>query len=213
MFQKLFIFFSTFLMSGCLHFKQPLIIGEENSKINSKFKSEKFCFEFKKEEMDGVKVLKTGSRFETASLKIFNVYRRSIEDAFFKFSGILHCATPKQSNYTVIRISLNVRGSADCLIKRNPEDFNGCQVWGYVSLMSFFVVPFWGKASSEVIYEIVDSDSSQYIFHYRPSVYFIDHILLLPISWIVILRSVKKGSFVETVEAFLSDSGISVRNH
>ncbi|WP_249262327.1 hypothetical protein [Leptospira alexanderi] len=200
-------------MSGCLHFRQSLIIGEENSKINSKFKSEKFCFEFKREEMNGVKVLKTGSRFETANLKMFNVYRRSIEDAFFELSGILHCATPKQSNYTVIRISLNVNGNVDCLTKRNPEEFNGCEVWGYASLMSFFIIPFWGKSSSEVTYEIVGSDSNKYLFNYKPSIYIIDHILLLPISWIVFLRSVKKDSFVETVEIFLNDSGISVRNH
>ncbi len=88
MFQRLFLFFIVFFVLGCLHFRQPLIIGEENSKINSKFKSEKFCFEFKKEEMDGVKVLKTGSRFETASLKIFSAESTPKVESWVRKTGL-----------------------------------------------------------------------------------------------------------------------------
>ncbi|EMP02669.1 hypothetical protein LEP1GSC171_2072 [Leptospira santarosai str. HAI1380] len=35
---------------------------------------------------------------------------------------------------------------------------------------------------------------------------------MLPISWIVFLRSIKKESFVETVETFLNDSGIGKKS-
>lgn len=212
MFQRIFLFITAFLTLGCLHLRQPLVFGEKNSKLNSKFRSEKFCFEFKREEMNGIEIPKAGTRFEMANEKIFNVYRRSIATAFFELSGILHCATPKQLNYTTIQISLNVSGNVDCLKKQSPEEFNGCEVWGYVSLMSFFIIPFWGRSSSEVIYEIADSNSNQYLFHYKPSIYIVDHILLLPISWIVFLRSIKKESFVETVETFLNDSGIGKKS-
>ncbi|XDD52176.1 hypothetical protein AB3N59_19665 [Leptospira sp. WS92.C1] len=191
-----------------MQFKQTPEKRIENQFSFSKSTSGITCFEFDSEEINGNPIKHNSDRYESAIEKKYYSYRQIIEDKFVQRTGFQKCQTGILSNSKVY-ISFHWNTNPDCARKKMAEEFNGCQVWNLFSGITFGIIPFWGSTTSEVSFKLFNSNSKSVKFIYNSSVYIVVSVLLLPVSWINLIRSVPEESLVQTVDDFLMDAGIN----
>ncbi|RHX83934.1 hypothetical protein DLM75_23605 [Leptospira stimsonii] len=193
---------------GCLQFKQTLKqeSGKQQQILN--FSQEKYCFEFNSEQINGKQIEHNVDRYQFAIEKRYYSYRQSIEGGLIEKVGIKKCEIGSLSR-SKIKISFNWNTDPDCVRRQSPEEFKGCQIWNFLAGSTLGIIPFWGSTTSEISFRIYESNLEKAQYIYKPSVYIVFSILLLPVTWVNLIRSVPEDTFEQTIELFLADSGLS----
>ncbi|EQA63822.1 hypothetical protein [Leptospira alexanderi] len=192
---------------GCLQF--PFVsskLTENEVKFHS-FSQNEICYEFIFESMNGKTLEVMQGDFKKYYINYFQKIKNEIQNYFFENSTIRSCFQGSKAKER-IQISLEVNTYPDCSRDLSVTEINGCKIWGYFTAMSFGIIPFWGRSTSDIRFEIIIDERRNGIFQYQPSMYSITHFLLLPFAWINLIRSMPEAPFRQSVELFFLDSGL-----
>ncbi|AVV51169.1 hypothetical protein [Leptospira santarosai] len=203
-----FLFLSSLTFFGCLQFSNvPTRQVQIESNVPNLSQND-ICYEYVLQTMNGRTLEENLKRFGgKAHVDFFNRIQSEVQGYLNENLQIAYCQKRFKTRAKIL-ISLNVNSYADCSKKQNVEDFNGCEIWGSLSGITLGVIPFWGTSTSEIGFEIVDSENKIYKYCYQPSFFTITHILLLPLAWINLVRNMPETPFKQSVELFLIDSGL-----
>ncbi|WP_249262328.1 hypothetical protein [Leptospira alexanderi] len=202
-----YFFLALLTLYGCLQFPQvstPQIGNESNLDGLSQ---DEVCIEYISETMNGRTLEATLKLSEKAYFDLFYKIKNEIQNHFNENSEIRNCYIGFKARAKIL-ISLEINLNADCTRKQSVDEFNGCEIWGFLTGLTLGIVPFWGRSTSEIRFEIVDAENRKRKYQYQPSVYTITHILLFPFAWINLIRSMPEAPFRQSVELFFLDSGL-----
>ncbi|RHX83931.1 hypothetical protein [Leptospira stimsonii] len=206
--RRSFLLLVNFALFGCLQFPNVPTRPVQIERVTPNFDQNDICYEFGSQTMNGRTLEENLKKFGgKAHVDFLNEIKTEIQKYLVENSRVNHCQIELKTIVKIL-ISLNINSYADCSIKQNADNLNGCEIWFFFSGLTLGVIPFWGTSTSEIRFEVIDTKNQVFSYPYRPSIFAITHILLLPLSWINLLRGMPAAPFKQSVELFLFDSGL-----
>ncbi|EMP02511.1 hypothetical protein [Leptospira santarosai] len=202
---RVFILALVLVLFGCLQFTKNPDVKIENLNDSQGKYSKLICYEFNSQKINGNDIKRSDNRFDLALETRYFEYQKLIRTILREKAFLEQCVDGKSVSQKIL-ISFDWNINPDCTRKNESGDFNGCQIWNFMSGLTLGIIPFWGSTTSEIEFKIVDPDFKNY--KYSSRVYTIISIFLLPVSWIHFIRSASEQSISQCVDLFLVESGL-----